>query len=70
MMWEVYLYDDKTIKVERDSQRRRLALGCATDSVHRLMVDIQVAVRHGGFQQGVRAMKRGVGAHHTGDELN
>ena len=57
--WEVYLYGDKTIKVERDSQRRRLALGCATDSVHRLMVDIPVAARHGGFQQGVPAMRGG-----------
>ena len=38
-------------------QRRRLALGGATESVHRLMVDIPVAARHGGFQQGVHAMK-------------
>ena len=53
-----------TIKVERDSQRRRLALGCATDSIHRLIVDIPVAVRHGGFQQGELAMKEGRSSSH------
>ena len=54
----MYLYGDKTIKVERDSaevltmQRRCLALGGATDSVHRLMVDLPVALRQGAFSKG------------------
>ena len=33
-------------------QRRCLALGGATDSVHRLMVDLPVAPRHGAFSKG------------------
>ena len=53
----MFLYDDM-------SQRRRLALGCATDSVHGLIVDIPVAVRRGGFQQGVHAMKESRSSSH------
>ena len=78
--WEVYLYGDKTIKVDSwfklkgmcRSEKwevfgvsvRCLELGCSTDSVHRLMVDIPVAARHGGFQQGVPAMKGGRSSSH------
>ena len=64
----VYLYGDMTIKVERVCQRRCLALGCATGSFHRQswwtfqLQRLWVPRGSGGDE--------GVGAHHTGDELN
>ena len=45
-------------------QRRCFALGGATDSVHRLMVDLSVAPSHGAFSKGYMRCRGGRSSSH------